>query len=381
MKHRIVFTIENLFPLGPAQTLFQLCQKLIAQQHEVAVAVLGQREFEPVEWRSHGIDVRFLNGDDQTPLHTWRDGFQIIRELRALLANFRPGIVHSWCGVSQWLTLLATEDWPFINNPFEIRLFGTELFLGPEKRFSRQMLENRMSRRVEKMLVPHQSVKRHLVESGFREDRIGVIDNCFCHVSRQQNRVDARKQLHRLLGLNESTHVVGTVAQLHPQSRLKDQIWAIDLLKVLRDDVHLVVFGKGHQLKRLRRFAALTEAKSHIHLVGHPENSEQLLAGIDVYWHSHLRSPVCSNLLTALSMGIPAVSVFGDGTREIIRPQETGFGVNYGARNEFASWTRFLLDRPDDARQLAQQGRHFVRSNYAPEKMAEKYVDIYDLST
>ena len=152
MSHRILFVTETLFPLGPAEQLLRLSSQLVKRGHQIIVAVLGQRTFEPTQWTDAGIEVHFLNGDDTTPLHNLRDGFFVTRELRTLIRSVAPNIVHSWCGVSELMTLLATENFPLFKPLKKLRLISTELYLQPEKRFIRQVVENKLAQRVERML-------------------------------------------------------------------------------------------------------------------------------------------------------------------------------------------------------------------------------------
>ena len=98
VSHRILFVIEDLFPLGSAQQLKLLADALVSMDYEIHVAVLGERRFDPTDWTNSGINVYFLNGDDQTPLHTFRDGLFVGRELRKLIRSVAPDIVHTWCG-------------------------------------------------------------------------------------------------------------------------------------------------------------------------------------------------------------------------------------------------------------------------------------------
>jgi glycosyltransferase involved in cell wall biosynthesis len=74
-----------------------------------------------------------------------------------------------------------------------------------------------------------------------------------------------------------------------------------------------------------------------------------------------------------MANGVPAISVFGDGTKEIILHQQTAMAVNYGARDEFARWTKFLIEKPDAARQLADQGKAHVREQFSLEQMISAY--------
>jgi len=145
---------------------------------------------------------------------------------------------------------------------------------------------------------------------------------------------------------------------------MKDLIWATDLLNCIRDDFHLVIVGEGNQRKNLQRFASFTEAESHVHFLP-PDQAEGLLGALDVYWHSHLIHPLPSSLLCAMASAVPVISVYGDGTEEPILHQQTGMAVNYGARDEFARWTKFLIEKPDAARQLADQGKAHVLENYS----------------
>lgn len=376
--HRILFVIENLFPLGAALQLKLLADELVVKHYEVHVAVLGQKAFVPQDWIDSNIDVYFLNGDDKTPLHTMRDGFHVVRELRQVIQTIKPEIVHSWCGRAELLTLLAVQQYPVIKRLRRFRLISSELYLQPEKRFSRQVLENKMSRRVERMIVPHESVKQHLVENGYREPRISIVPNAVVSTS-PVNRIDAKRQLIAQLGLPEKARIAGTVARLQHRTRLKDLIWATDLLTCVRDDFHFLIIGTGSQLKQLKHFAALTESKAHVHFLGHPEEPEKIISGLDFYWNSHLREPLSGNLLNAMSYGIPAISVLGPGTDSIIRHQETGFAVNFGARDEFARWTKYLIEQTESGERLAQQGQDHVHSHFDKSKMIDGYTGIYEL--
>ena len=378
MSHRILFVIENLFPLGPAQQLKILADALVAKGHEIHVAVVGQYMFDPKQWEEPGIKMYFVNGDDKTPLHTMRDGFHVAKELRQLIRKISPHIVHTWCGSAELLTLLAAYNYPFIKPLKRLRLISTELRLQPEKRITRQAIENKLSRRVERMIVPHESAKAHLVENGYREERISIIPNALASTA-PVNRNEAKRELRQRLNLPDNSRIAGTVATLHHRTRLKDLIWATDLLNCVRDDFEFLIIGTGTQLRQLKRFAALTESKSRVHFIGHPDSPERMIHGLDFYWQSHLREPVSGSLISAMSQGVPAISVLGEGTETIIQHQATGFAVNFGARDEFARWTKYLIEQTESADQMAEQGRDHVIANFDKSKMVEAYLRIYDL--
>jgi glycosyltransferase involved in cell wall biosynthesis len=129
----------------------------------------------------------------------------------------------------------------------------------------------------------------------------------------------------------------------------------------------------------LQKFASQTEAQQHIHFLGTPANALKLIAGLDFFWQSHLREPLPGNLMLAMALEIPVISVFGPGTSEIIRHQETGFAVNLGARDEFARWTKYLIEMPEAAEKLAAQGRKYVLEKYGSRSQLLPYRSAYEL--
>jgi glycosyltransferase involved in cell wall biosynthesis len=63
-----------------------------------------------------------------------------------------------------------------------------------------------------------------------------------------------REQLLAEWELPPGSRLIGAVNRLWPQKRVKDLIWAADLLKVARDDTHLLIIGDGPQRWRLQRY-------------------------------------------------------------------------------------------------------------------------------
>ncbi len=390
MSQRILFTVEHLYPLGPAQLLFPLASELAAAGKDIVIAVLGQRTDEVSRWVDAGVRVFFINGDDRTPLHTHRDAFTVIRELRNLIRLVEPDTLHAWCGEAIWLTLLAIQKLPLATNLPEVRLMATELNLHPEKNFVRSLLEDKLSFQIDTLIVPQEEVADDLADEGLiaantqiirtgirvgdqypPEEKIAIVDRGAI------SRCDLRKSIRDSLSLPENARLAITVADLEARTRLKDLIWATDLLACIREDFHFAIIGTGSQLWRLKKFARQTEAKDHIHFLGLPEQPESYIAASDFYWHSHLQSPLPGPLLAAMAMGIPAISVLGPGTAPVIDHQTTGFATNFGARDEFARWTKYLIEQTEPGSRLAQQGQDHAAKNFPFDSMLHGYLELY----
>ena len=377
--NRILFVIESLFSQGSIQQLLPIARSLAEKSCEVHLVVFDNAGPDPAEndRLSMFSSVHCLSGQRLSRTMS-RHSLQAVSKLRKLIGELQPDVVHSWCGLSEWITLAATQ-YPVNSSGRKPKRFATELYLQPEKGFSRQLFECKISSGFEKIIVPHETVKQHMINEWYDDELFRVIRHSIEVDSYDltKPRSELKTRLRQRLNLPDTVHIAGTVAPLIAKNRLKDVIWACDLLTCIRDDFHLVIIGNGTQRERLLKFASQTESGSHVHLLGEPDDAASLMGGFDIYWQPHLNEPLPVNLIGAMAMGIPAISVFGSGTSEIIRHQETGFATNVGARDEFARWTKYLLELPDAAEKIAKQGQRFVTSNFLENDAAEQYFELY----
>jgi len=79
----------------------------------------------------------------------------------------------------------------------------------------------------------------------------------------------------------------------------------------------------------------------------------------------------------AMHCGVPAISVYGPGTADVIGHQETGFAANFGARDEFARWTKYLLEQTESGNQLARQGKESLVGKFTVEQTAAGWLQLY----
>ena len=115
-----------------------------------------------------------------------------------------------------------------------------------------------------------------------------------------------------------------------------------------------------------------------MHFIGLPEDTTEIIGALDMFWHSHLHKSVPNGMLSAMAAGVPVVSVLGEETESLIVHQTTGLGVNLGARDEFARWTKYLIEQPDAARQLSEQGRSHVQRLSPVDTFVESHIAEYE---
>ncbi len=303
---------------------------------------------------------------------TWPT-YQAARELARLIHQLNPDQLNCWSAQTAWIATLARH---WFSNP-EIKrtqLIYHESYLSPLRKSIPVWQRRLMDRHLEAIEVSHPSICEELRAEGFRQPitlapaPIVVNEFPIQHGDGERtailpSRQQCRRRLRSQLDLGENTFVAGAVAPLVPRTRLKDLIWATDLLNVFLDNFHLVIWGTGTQYRDLKRFAAQTAAADQIHFLQQGRAGEQELAGLDCFWQAHLLEPGSSTMLKAMAIGVPIIAVAGQGTDEWIRHQQTGFSVNFGARDEFARWTTFIMEQVAAADQMTRQAKRWLGLN------------------
>lgn len=187
----------------------------------------------------------------------------------------------------------------------------------------------------------------------------------------------SRRQFLAELGLPERSRLIGLVGRLCPRKRIKDAIWAADLLKVIRQDVHLLVIGDGPHRNRLCRFRDQVRIRDKVHFLGHRGDVVQMMPHFDVFWSTGAYEGQNNAVMETMAAGVPVVATDVPGTRDLVVPGTTGYLVPVGDRAGIARYANKLLDDADLARRLGQAGRERMQREFSVEEMVSRYAELY----
>lgn len=370
-RQKILFTIDSLFVLGtPAHQLMLLASGLIEQGFEVHVVSLSDRSTIR-HAMPPSVTVHFVRQSEK------RDWLRAAR-LRSIVKRIKPEIFHAWGIDAHRTSFIAIMG---LNGLAKDSLAKVCTYL--EFPPSRQLILGRwlhesLTNEDVTSVVAHEAIADALVADAFDCEFV-VIGNA---VEKFDNRTNpVRDQIKTHLDIADNAFIATSIAKFQPRTRLKDLIWAADLLYCIRDDVHLILVGYGQQLKRLKKFLWQTEAGPNVHFLDPRDPSlsfltPEFVGAADVYWNSHLGDANSSPVLMAMGQGVPVVSVLGPGTENLILHQQSAMAVNFGARDEFARWTKYVIEQKQSAEQLAVQGQQFVE-RFDAQTMVEKYLNCY----
>ncbi|GIX02513.1 MAG: hypothetical protein KatS3mg112_1450 [Thermogutta sp.] len=190
---------------------------------------------------------------------------------------------------------------------------------------------------------------------------------------------ESRQSLLLELKLSPDTRLVGVVGRLWPQKSLRDAIWAEDLLKRIRDDVHLVIVGDGPERRALERYCEQLEITDRVHFLGHRRDALRIMAHLDVFWNTSQYEGQSNSLMEAMALGVPVVASDIPGNRDLVVHGETGYLVPRGFqfRAGIAKYTKKILEDPELAARLGMAGRERIATHFSVERMVESYEALY----
>jgi len=361
-RKRILHIIPTLDRAGAEKQLLLLAAGLPRERFDLHVCVLTRSGPLEGELRAAGIRPILIG-------KRWRVDPWAYWRLVGLVRRLKPQLVHTWIFAANSYGRLAAIQ---CGVP---RLVAGERCVDPWKGWVELSVDRYLARRTDCIVANSPAVRDFYVRCGLPAEKIRVISNGI--VPPQPSDV-TRSQLLDQLGLPHSARLVACIGRLWPQKRIKDAIWAADLLKVIRDDVHLLIIGDGPQRAQLVRFRDQVRIADRVHFLGHRNDVFRILPHVDVLWSTSGYEGQSNSIMEAMACGVPVVATDIPGTRDLVVPEQTGFLVPVGNRAAFAKHTNRLLDDPHLARQMGDNARRRILAQFSAEAMVRHYCQLYD---
>lgn len=366
MPIRIVQIIPTLDRAGAEKQMCLLAAGLPPDQFDVHVCVLTRTGPLAETLKAAGIPVTVIG-------KRWKvDPLALIR-LTRYLRRLAPDLVHTWLfaanAYGRQAALMAGVR----------RIVAGERCVDPWKSWRELQIDRYLVRRTDRIVTNSSGVRDFYVERGLPGEKFVIIPNGVsvpCTPSEGELKKDRGEFLSQL-GLGPDAKLVGAVGRLWPQKRYKDLIWAAELLRVIRDDMHLVIFGDGPQRWRLERFRDQIGSRERVHFLGSRDDVARWLPQLDCYWLGSGYEGQSNALMEAMSAGLPVVATDIPGNRDLVVHEQTGFLVNVGDRAAFAHYTNRLLNDPPLARRLGAAGRERMKSDFSVAGMIQGHDALY----
>jgi glycosyltransferase involved in cell wall biosynthesis len=363
MTRRILQIIPTLDRGGAEKQLVLLATGLPRDKFDVHVCTLT---------RSGPLSAALAAA--RVPLHTvgkrWKFDPAAYWRLRRLISHLRPSLVHTWLFAANCYGRQAA---------FRCRVphvVAGERCVDRWKVWHELAIDRHLARRTDTIVTNSRGVVDFYVGHGIAAEKFAVIPNGI--ESEATPSPWTRTQLLAELGLPDQARLIGAVGRLWPQKGYKDLIWAAELLKVARDDTHLLIVGEGPQRAQLLRWRDSQEIADRVHFLGHRDDVPALLPHLTCFWLGSSYEGQSNAVMEAMQAGVPVIATDIPGNRELVVPDETGFLYPVGDRATLARLTHRLLDDPALAERFSAAAQRRIREHFSVDQMVQRHVALYE---
>jgi glycosyltransferase involved in cell wall biosynthesis len=356
-----LFIIPSLVRHGAEKQLSLLAPGLAREGFDVHVCALTTGGPYLDTLRTSGINVRVIRKQ-------WKVDPLAYGRLKAYIKSLRPDILQTFlfAANSYGRTAALAAGVP--------RIFGGERCADPWKQWHELAIDRYLAKRTEAIVVNSSGVQDFYQQRGISAEKFRIIANGIGPAARSDR---TRAELLQELKLPPDTRLVGAVNRLWPQKQVKDLIWAADLLKVIRDDVHLLIIGDGPHRARLERYRDQVRIRDRVHFLGARDDVPQLMPHFDCLWLASAYEGLPNCIMEAMACSVPVVASDIPGNRDLVIHGETGYLTPVGDRAGIARHTNRILDDSVLAERLGGAGKERIEREFSIEKMIAAYADLY----
>lgn len=298
-----------------------------------------------------------------------------VRELRALFEIGAFDIVHTHSAKAGAMGRIAAHQ---ANVPLVVHTFHGFPFHDFQSRLRRAAyinIERRLGRITNRFVAVSSTVAADAVRLGIAPaHQVRVIPVSIAERTAATG-AGARAQARRLLGVADGVRLVGTVGRLDYQ---KAPGHFLEACALLPGDVRAVWIGDGPLRAETEATARRLGLSGRVRFAGERGDVAALLPAFDVFVMTSLYEGLPCAVVEAMQCGLPVVATAVNGVPEVVLPGETGFLVPAARPAACAAALTHLLDNPEQAARMGEQGRRSVAGRFSAASGAAALASLYE---
>jgi len=317
-----------------------------------------------------GYEVFYLSNIER--INTFR--FSILFKLVRILKEHNVDIIHCHAHKS---TVYGTVAAVLAKTPVVIaHVHG----LGRSRNFRRKLMNFLLFKKINRIVPVAERVREDVLKNNWSvpEEKITVLENSIDY-GRFADVSISKEDAKRILGLASDAFVFGTVGRLAPTKGLSYLIEAFPKVKEQKPSAQLVLFGDGPCRAELEQQASNMSCRDSIHFLGHRDNIEQLLRGMDVFVLSSVAEGMPRAILEVMAAGIPCIATEVGGIPEIISGNNVGILVPPKDSESLAEAMVNVANLTDEKlEKQVVKAQNRVRQFYSHQVVREKVRKLYE---
>ena len=186
-----------------------------------------------------------------------------------------------------------------------------------------------------------------------------------------------RSAIRKAFGVTDDVCLIGSVGRLTPVKGFPHLIKAVQLLTEQGLCVKLWLVGDGILNEELCRLAQDSGIGERVVMLGHREDTPELLQAMDMFVLPSLHEGIPMALLEAMAAGLPVIATRVGGIPEVIEDRVSGILVEPGDPDGLALMCRRLMHDAVSAERLGQAARARVEERFSSGTMAADVANCY----
>jgi glycosyltransferase involved in cell wall biosynthesis len=358
---RILFIIPTLDRSGAEKQLTMLATRLPRDQFEVEVCALTRGGPFEAELRAANVPVHVLGKRLKVDLvAAWK--------LRRILRRGRYDIVHTWLFAANWhgRALAILQGIPIV--------VASERCADEWKGTMERTIDRILAPRTDAIVVNSKAVLDHYQGQGIDASKLTVIPNGIaCDTPPASDRLAVRRECE----VPADAQVLGFVGRLWPQKRVRDAIWATEVLRNIKPNLYLLIVGDGPERRDLIEFTERIQVSHRVRFLGLRDDVQRLLGAMDIFVMPSQFEGMPNAVMEAMRAGLPVVASNIAGNSELVVEGETGLLYPVGETKALSVCLNRLLEDNVLRSKLGAAGQRRVQEEFTIEKMVDAHVRLY----
>ncbi len=302
-----------------------------------------------------------------------RKDLGIFRKLNRLIRIFQPDLIHSWSTLASVYTCAVNF---FPHRPFLNGVIADSCLKGW---FNKDRIGLRLTRPFSKVVVANSEagLKAYHVPSGKGVCIYNGID--FNRFKNLRSRIDIIKEIFG--SNNEQLFVVVMVAAFEDRKDYFTLTKAALTLIPRYSNMRFLLIGEGKNREEIASKIPVDLLDRSVYFLGKRNDVESILqianVGVLLTNEKVHGEGISNSILEYMVSGLPVIATRGGGTDEIVHTGKNGFLISCGNNDELVEKISWLVDNPDQAVRMGQNGYELARDQFNLEKMTRSFWSLY----
>lgn len=362
---KIALVIPTMDRGGAEKQVVLLAKGLHELGHDVRVFLLTRDGHRSEELRAAGVPVVVIGKRFKV------DPTALFR-LKKQLIDFAPDVVHTWLFAANSFGRVAAK-WAGV--PV---IIASERCVDPWKKGWHFQIDRRLQKISQAITTNSSGVQDFYAANGLDPEQFVVIPNGVESVESAVSQAIDREEAFRRLDIPVGRRLIVAVGRLWPQKRVRDLIWAGELLATARGDTTLVIIGDGPQRDELLRHRDSVSSPLHVRFAGQREDVAELLPHAEQFWIASEYEGQSNAVIEAMLAGVPVIASNIPGNRDLVIDRETGWLFDVGDEADLVRSSLAAFNDPDGSQRIAEQARQRIVDDFSLDAMIRRHVELYE---